>query len=499
MDKIASPTTTSVASGSQRLVSAVAALAIVVGVAVFALAAWKLLLKHPPVWCDEPLFVQPAGELLRTGRLGLGQWDGAVPGAAEHVYWMPPLYFLYLCPVVAAGGENIVAARLGSVLLGIVAAASLWAVGRRCGLGRWAAALPPAVIVADMVFVRGCLIVRPDMLAIALILLALLAALAVLDSPSPKAARAALAGLAAGAAPLAHPLGLAATAAVVLWTLAPRRRAVALPLMAGLALPLLAWGLYIAQAPGDFAAQFAAQVARKTAAGPLWTRAAQLVGQYGGGKLGIMAAGMWLAGLAGLVAMARRSGRLGLLPLMQGLLLAGVLVGGEMWYTAYLAPLTALGMTELATLACRGGGLLRRAAAAVAMLAMLAFMAGNIKQLYGRYIETAGLNYTSWAMQVSAALPAGRVLICGEPDPYFILRQRDDLVLSAFVAENYTVDEASYRRFLESQDYLVIGPWVAGPQLREFVDRRCRPVTVVRQSGPRQSYCATIYQRRGSD
>ena len=139
----------------------------------FALSARTLLLQYPPVWPDEACFANPAINLLQHGRMSTDLLQGALPGAGQHTYWMPPLYFIYLATIFRLAGPNLVPLRVASFVPALAIMALTYLLGLRVGLGRYASLLPVALLALDAVFLRGALVGRMDMFALSLMMLAL--------------------------------------------------------------------------------------------------------------------------------------------------------------------------------------------------------------------------------------------------------------------------------------------------------------------------------------
>jgi hypothetical protein len=476
--------------------------------------ASRLFLKYPPVWPDEPLFYEPARSLLTDGKLSLKAHWPAVEGIDSHVYIMPPAYFLYLAPWLALRGGDILTLRLSSVALGAMGVLVAFGLCRRVGAGGARAAIGPIILLADTVYLRGSLIARPDMLCLVLGLLALW----LWTSPRAGSWRhLLLVGAVSALAPLTHPMGIAFPAAIAAAGLAspPTRRSTTLAALAvGMAIPLCAYGLYAFQDVSAFKAQFGGALARKLGPGEeggtprtLQHSLALAVGQYSQGYFRYLLAAGWAAGVAGLVAAAWRNRRLIALPVAQVLLAAGVVRSQEMWYPLYLVPLTAVGLVAIvwrqgnsrttgrmpvermgetpmlrgnATPMLRGNAVSLLTAALVAVL-----VAGNVKQsirhdtLLNR-TGAAATNYWSWCQALSRHLPVGsRVLLCSIPDPYFGLLKRGDLDLREFVGEGFALDAARYHRHLSQCDYMILGSYIDGKLLRQFVRDNCELVALV--------------------
>jgi 4-amino-4-deoxy-L-arabinose transferase-like glycosyltransferase len=452
----------------------------------YAYHAWALFLKYPPVWPDEPVYAQPADNLIHHGKMSTPLMD-MLPGMTERTYWMPPLYFLYLCPFFAAFGTGIVVMRLSSVFAAVAGLVLLYAIGRRAGLGKFLAMFPPAVMAVDHVFLSGSLIGRMEMLTLALVLVTLWQWL----NRSPSWIRSFLCGLTAGLAALSHPMGMMAPLAVLAGELifphGPRRRNL-LAMIGGCLLVGLAWGAYILQDTASFIAQFSPMLARKAGRHmPLEERlSTNLVLRYG--KDCAFAAVFWILGFAGLVVAAIKRKELWTVVVLQVVSFALISWSVEIWYPVYMIPLSCLGVAFLLDFSqklfdSRYGGL------AITMALVVVIVVGwfawenlsNIRRIdrsrNGQF--AAGTDYAEFCRQISDALPDGsRVILSSIPDPYFGLAGRKDLKLQEFPA--IPIDREKYQKNIESYDYVVTGKGISNEQLREFVSGHGEVIKVIR-------------------
>ena len=261
---------------------------VILGVALLAGARYvlALLTYDPIVWPDEAVFANPAVNLVRHGHMGTDLLTGYLQGIETHTYWQPPVYFVLLAAVFGIVGVSVAAMRGFSVLAAVAVLGTTWRMGRRIGLGRAAVCVPVAVLAVDGVFLRAARLGRMDLLALAFTLAAWERALAYEDESRGRDAT--LAGLLAGLAAMTHPLGVAAIAALAVWWSWTRRAAapaVLVRVLAGFAVPLGLWALYVLRDPAGFAAQLGGSLARKAGRNPwsasfLWHALQDSLGQY---------------------------------------------------------------------------------------------------------------------------------------------------------------------------------------------------------------------------
>jgi len=455
---------------------------------VFALYAHYLFDDYPPVWPDEALFASPAIELLHHGKMGCPVLD-VLPGIRERTYLYPPLYYLYLCPFFAILGPGLAAMRVSSLAAGGAVVLMLYLGGRRAGLARLWSLVPPSLLLLDRIFLRGSLIGRMDMLTVFLLLLTIWQWL---DFPGSRA-KSFLTGLFAGLAILAHPLGCAAAAIVLLSECVhphgPRLRH--LPAIClGVFVMVLPWGIYILQDPGSFVTQFGAQILRKSGRVILLKdRLLQSPLQYGADYAYVLV--YWATGLAGLVTAAIRRRKAIVFVLAQAFIIALVIWSFEMWYVLYLAPLTALGTAELLSLRRRPMVLLLTA---VVLAGCGWFVGKNLANLEKtRLGHTA--DYQAWCDRISGALPRGsRVFLSSIPDPYLGLVRREDLAFREFAPIGFPIEWAKYEQYIADCDYVVAnGVWGMGDaDFVAFMEKRTVPQSVI--AGPKGEYRVGIYR-----
>ena len=469
-------------------------LAIAVGaIAWFAFFAKSLLLKYPPVGPDEAFFADPAINLAHHGSMSTDLLDGTMPGIGQRTYWMPPVYFLYLAAIFRFSGDGVVAVRLASIAAALAALVLTYLVALRTGLGRWISLLAPALVAIDAVFLRGALMGRMDMLALAFILLALW-----LATGPAGLWNSFFTGMACALAVLTHPIGVVAGVSVLGWRLAWRDtrtlRALA-PLLAGMIVPMLAWLAYIAQDPSSFLAQFGGQLIRKSVAHPSLDLYAtclyRLVAQYtfANGRLmdAVWALPLWILGILGLGdaevrtrgedSPARRS--LFLLYACQFLIMLAVfLSNGEMWYALYVIPITAIGLCHLVN-NCRPitAFSLRTVATGVVVLWIGGFVLSNLQHVarlnhLQNVVRRSETDYAEWSAEISRRIPLNSTLLLSIiPDPYFGLRSRSDLSLRECLPDRIPVDRDAYWQYMSQADYVILGAGFNSPTLavQEFL------------------------------
>jgi hypothetical protein len=160
----------------------------------------------------------------------------------------------------------------------------------------------------------------------------------------------------------------------------------------------------------------------------------------------------------------------------------------EMWYSAYLAPLTAFGIGAMAQQvldslqvvapdrASRRARTMALGLAAVCLSTGVTFAKRNIVASYRlakqQQAAEGDLDYGAMCAGVSRHLPEGsRVMLATIPDPWLGLVERRDLVLRQFAPTGIPVHRGAWHRALVSMDYLVTGRHPISPQVEEFAAR----------------------------
>ena len=229
------------------------------GILAFASAATKA------PWCDEAYFAEPAYQLLQTGKMATVVMppspidDPKTFGTDRYTFYALPLDLVMQAGWYRVVGFGILQMRLLSMLWGAVAIGAWWIILTALGADerlRWCAL---AMVALDYTFVRAGSDGRMDMMSAALGFLGVGLFLRVQER---SYARASFYGCCCSAASaFTHPIGgILATAGLglaILMYSRTRLRWWHVPLAAAPYLMFAgAWGLYIAQAPDVFRAQF---------------------------------------------------------------------------------------------------------------------------------------------------------------------------------------------------------------------------------------------------
>ncbi|HEX5829989.1 MAG TPA: hypothetical protein VFY16_03340, partial [Gemmatimonadaceae bacterium] len=375
---------TSVTSAVRRERLALAA--ILLGFVALAVA---LALTRPP-HTDEGHFANAAALFAREGRLAMPMWIEWSPTLDQRMYITPPLYFVALGGWFELFGMSFPSMRLFSVLWGVLLVAA-WSVVAPAVSGRRSAALFGAALVGLNYDVVNIASARYDIMAAALNALALAAYLAFRARHLTRAALVAGALLATSC--VVHPYGVFGIVLVASFALTLDLRRLGwrevLCGMAPFVVTLGAWGLYIAQDPAMFQAQFGQNASGRMVAyrAPLAAFASELRERYlvlfGGmrgsvpaamrAKLGVLL--LYAGGVTGcllLPALRRRPAVRALLVATAATFLMLVFLESNRWYVylIHIIPLYATCAAVLcAELLARGAWVRRTVLAGAALFA----------------------------------------------------------------------------------------------------------------------------------
>jgi 4-amino-4-deoxy-L-arabinose transferase-like glycosyltransferase len=212
------------------------------------------------IWSNEAWFASPAFTLIHKGYLGTtileskGTW---MEGIDRHTYWIPPLFPLLQAQWYRLFGFGLLPLRYLSILAGVVVLLAWYGIVWSLSGNRGIALLSIVIPATDSRFLMFAALGRPDATCAALGTLGWLAYLYLRERALPRAI---LAGNALTAAScLTHPCGELYASGLLLLTLYFDRRRIGWRNFWLLAVPyataLSAWGLYILQAPSQFARQ----------------------------------------------------------------------------------------------------------------------------------------------------------------------------------------------------------------------------------------------------
>lgn len=428
----------------------------------------NLLLRFPKIWPDESLWAAAASDLVWNGQMRTELLDGAIPGIGQRTYWMPPLYLLLLAFTFKIFGVSITVMRVLSVFLAGILCTLVVFIARKSGMSRMVAAQCVALLLIQHIFIRASFVGRMEIFTLCFLLGSVLITSFWLREKDSSNWRLSIAGFMVGLAYLSHPLGISGiiplTLSIALHYRGKARWINLAWAMSGIFIAILPWLFYILQDPASFVAQFGLQLARKaTLLKVKWN--SQLAFNFGElSEIGALpGAFLFLAGIAGLIEIAKRCPTLRGILILQLSLACMVLSTMEMWYPFYLMPLSVLGWVNLLLWLIQQSKLSKlgqRIAIASWGLATVFLWIFNLIPLVKESLlpwKKPELRhaYFTWTKQINNVLPKGaRVTINSIPDPYLGLIHRRDLLLRHF--SPVPIPPSQYQTYLERSDYIIV-------------------------------------------
>jgi hypothetical protein len=387
----------------------------------------------------------------------------------RYYYWNPPLYFLFLAPIVkvASPHDYLLTIRLASWGLGAVFLILSALILRRISGSPWLTCATLMLLGTHITFIRAANLGRMEMLTLVCGAASVAAYLRGVDLGARRWW--AVAGLAGGLACVSHPAGAFIFAALVLHqlvTLGPRffRERRELLFLGAAAGPLVAWLVYAAQAPHIFASQLGGQFVRKAAGAtvpfsPHGVLAKILYPvQFGPMPMPVVSHdwGFLVIVLVVTTLCITQVRGQGWLRIIEFWALSGLalnLLVHEVWYPVYFVLPVVLLLGGCAAAARN------RPARTIAVTVIAAGILGNVLQisiLHGNEYLTWE-EYRNYCSTIVAQIPSGSsVLLAAIPDPYFgMLAEGKAYRFHEFVPVAVPVDPAMAEGTLNSVDYMV--------------------------------------------
>lgn len=262
--------------------------------AVFAGLALALAAMKTP-WCDEGWFANAAFNLANHGYMGTnlqepsGHYLNAyLSGIQERTYVVPPVYLVTLAGWLKLWGNSLIAMRSYAILWGLMGLVALAGLVWQLTADRSLAILATAMTAIDFTYLFTATDVRMESMVLALSVVSWAAYLHLRRSDLARAVLVSHTLLALAC--FAHPnAALFGVGWLYLFWRHDRTR-VSLRLLAVSALPYLllaaAWGIYIAQSPDDFVAQFFANAGESNRFKYFWKPWLNLMYEVGARYLG---------------------------------------------------------------------------------------------------------------------------------------------------------------------------------------------------------------------
>jgi 4-amino-4-deoxy-L-arabinose transferase-like glycosyltransferase len=193
----------------------------------------EFFLKEPPVWPDEPIYAEVAGNLIRENRLGNDLQKGMLPGVEKHVLGYPPVFFYSLAAWFKVFGFSITSQRLLSTAAGILFLVVFYFFIKHLlkdqSLSKWVSWLTISALIVDFTFIRALRVSRPEIIILLFGILALWFIQKTIEDAQPKLNRSffsVFSGLFASLASLTHPIAIFISASIITYLLFTKRLAI---------------------------------------------------------------------------------------------------------------------------------------------------------------------------------------------------------------------------------------------------------------------------------
>ena len=438
----------------------------------FVLFSLTVIYEYPPVWPDETVFADTAYEFAFHGRLATPVWSYVAEGMGERAVWYPPVHFMLLAFVYKVFGFGILQTRLLSLFFSLVLVASLFLLSLKLtGGNRRVSLLVAGLLVIDPVFIRGAIVGRGDVIAVAFILTGLL---------SYYSSRYLLAGLLMGLAALTHLIGVFGFLALFLLLLVEGDKTVSLKkrsvyLVSPFLVLMTFWGIYALWDVNMFASQFSGQIGEKAGTQP--SDVLFFIKFYV--ETYFFTSPSWLNNpltyqlilfsftVLFLVCtyhhLKNRSERASLVVAVFFFshILAYIFGRHGMWYNIYIQPFLYLSIGLIASKKhVRHHSITWEFASKYALPAAVIILTVFFLTVDAHVLEKtleSETNYKEFSYNIVSHIPEGAsVLSASTPDPYFVLKNSDkNLRLYTFVHMGSYPMEESYQRILPEIEYFV--------------------------------------------
>lgn len=429
--------------------------------------SYRLFLVDPQVLSDEAIIFDTSATLVTTGKLASHIYGDALARMESHSFGYPPLYYWLLATWMWTMGVTLEAGRGLSLLFGTIGIALVYGLAMHLGRSKLFAFGAAALVSADFFFGGAARTIRMDMITVSFTLASLLAYL--LWKQKNALVWLVLAGTSAALAFLTHPLGSIASVTIacdLLWS--KRRTTNLLHFLFPTGIALVIWGITIRGAPEIFVEQYVMQLMAKFSSPssiPLFWQSEYI------NKVYLSFVGLMIVTAAFASFRYPYPGKR-VLWIASAVTLVAVIVGKEQLYFVYVIPYVALHGIILIERAIK-----HRSHVHLFLIVFLVSIYGTTNVIYHvRAMKNASSEYYTFAHHIRSLLPTGAsVLLATHPDPYFVLRNENDLRIMEFPM--YIVPPNTYDLLWKQIDYVVAN--LENTHLREYLDHHTQSVTRV--------------------
>lgn len=447
-------------------------LALVIGIYLF--LAFSLIMSDPPIWPDEPIYGDIAKNILLENRAGTSLFEGTIPGAKDHAFWIPPFFVYSLAAWFKITGFSILNQRIFSTLFSAVAILLLYLICKRlAGLKHHTFFFGLIIFLllgADNIFLKSSRIGRPETLALFLGSGGILCYLESLKQKNPGKWLF-MSGVSLGLSLITHMLAFFFTLALTLiivislfgkWVKLKEY----FPYMIGIFIPILIWALSIYPEYNLFIDQLKLIADSRNYTLPLYQYVLSL-------PLTVKAPFLIYIGITLIfIALTISNRQKNFISVTIFLILSWIFAfwGGIQWYLVYPVVFSYLALFILAAQAFitekKSYPPLLKVFIMVIIFSLIYFNLRIYTNFYDLY--SGEDHYKLFSQEVKNIIPSGKtVFLSSIPDAYYPLEGRNKLY--SFPPVKVSIED--YRKVLDNTDYLVFNNFYSPPNINQFTQK----------------------------
>lgn len=460
----------------------------------FIISSEWLLLRSPPIWPDEVLYADVVQNYKIDSQLKTGLLGDMLPGAKDHVYWNPPLFFYILIGWFKVLPVSIYYQRQLSLSVAIGFLLILFSLCKRLFLlnADKIYILTLSGLVVDQVFMNGSHVSRPE---IFVLLVSTLASYLTLTPGNKffwqkRSHTLFLGGLVFGLVILIHLIGIVFGLAFILSWLVSQRFEVFKErkfyiFCIAFCLPLFVWGFTLLQHQSAAVAQLFLATSHKSLETP-WIR---LVFTTQDENLKLIFA-LYLILSCFFVYYSIKQCKLHNILLTSLLLVlwSAQIIGKMFWYFILLVPFIYLAASTMLLYLSQKTLLYK-----IVLVSFVLLVGLNFYQAYSQYpsfLESQDpiTAYADFTKQISSLIPEQKtIFISAIPDPYYGLKFGAKLFHLYEFPALYTPTE-KYLQVLNDSDYIIYnGTYnniIFGNLLENYIKQNTKTMQVVNATNP---------------
>ncbi|HBL52318.1 MAG: hypothetical protein A3D24_04255 [Candidatus Blackburnbacteria bacterium RIFCSPHIGHO2_02_FULL_39_13] len=469
-----------------------------ISISPFILSNYLLFLKDPPIWPDEPVFLNMANNLVTIGKLAMNIVGD--PNAEQSGGGYPPLYFYILGVWTSTFGNSIETVRSMSLLLAFFSLLVFFLLANKIFNNFRLAAIGTFILSLDVHFSRSSRTGRMEILTFFFFLLSIL--LLLCAQKSKKFFWYLFSGFAAALATLSHAAGFVAPIVLMVGELTvPENNRKKLCKILILIIPTVLLNLiWIVSKKGsvDFiASAFSIQFQDKASKIPYIFVLFQ--SDFSWCLLFLAYATIIATSLILLIKFFKREH----LFILTGSIVSAMFVifGKEGGYIIYLQPFIVLNIiyvltkrVELINETAKIGIVCLALIVIVSYINIQFFNNDNIgitRSGVNSIWDSKNYNYHQFSNEIAEKLPKNKNLtlfLSAAPDPYFDLVKNSQYRIYEMVSPSAPLSDSLYKKLLDSTDYIIF-TWIPHQYLADYINKNKEEFIHV---GQEDTYQATI-------